>query len=326
MARLINRAQIERLLDMEELIEVMENAHEEFSAGRSIQPPRSGFELSKHPGLMETLSAYLEDSGRLGVKILNSRRANPSQGRPFIYATVLLIAVQTGELKAILEGGSITAARTAAASAVATKYLSRRDSQNLAIIGTGRQGRTHLQALACVRPIRRIALYDADRESAERFQREMSAHYPQPMALASSAEQAVKSADIIALCTSSDRPVLLGRWVRAGTHINSIASYSPEVREVDSELFAAARVVADSKTEALEHAGDVLIPLKEGRVGRDCISGELGELVGGKIPGRENDTEITLYKSMGLAIQDVAAANYLYEKALAQGIGTDIAF
>jgi ornithine cyclodeaminase/alanine dehydrogenase-like protein (mu-crystallin family) len=311
---------------MEELIVVMENAHEEFSAGRSIQPPRSGFELSKYPGLMETLSAYLQESDQLGVKILNSRRANPSQGRPFIYATVLLFAVETGELEAILDGGSITAARTAAASAVATKYLSRQDSQNLAIVGTGRQGRTHLQALTCVRSIRRIALYDTDRDRAEGFQREMSAHFPQPMAIASSVEQAVESADIIALCTSSDRPVLLGKWVKAGTHINSIASYSPKVREVDSELFAAARVVADSKTEALEHAGDVLIPLEEGRVGRDCIYGELGEVVGGRIPGRENDAQVTLYKSMGLAIQDVAAANYLYEKALEQGIGTEIAF
>ena len=326
MVRLINQTQIETLLEMEELIQVMEKAHAEFTAGKSLQPPRSGFVLSKHKGLMETLSCYLEESDQLGVKILNSRARNPAQGHPFIYATVLLISVETGDLKAILEGGSITAARTAASSAVSTKYLSRQDSSNLAIIGTGRQGRTHLQAITVTRPIRRITIYDKDRNSATRFRKEMSLHFRQPIEIASSVEETVESADVIALCTSSNRPVLLGKWVKPGTHITSIASYSPEVREVDSDLFAVAKVVADSKTEALEHAGDVLIPLQEGRVTRDCIYGELGELCSGKIPGRKNDEEITLYKSMGLAVQDIAAANYLYEKACEHELGAEIKF
>lgn len=326
MVRLINQTQIETLLDMEELIRVMENAHVEFTAGKSLQPPRSGFVLSKHQGLMETLSCYLEESDKLGVKILNSRARNPSQGHPFIYATVLLISVETGELKAILEGGSITAARTAASSAVSTKYLSRQDSSNLAIIGTGRQGRTHLQAITVTRPIRRITIYDTDGNSATRFQEEMSLRFRQPIEIASSVEEAVEFADVVALCTSSNRPVLLGKWVKPGTHITSISSYSPEVREVDSDLFAAAKIVADSKIEALEHAGDVLIPLQEGRVARDCIYGELGELCSGKISGRQNDEEITLYKSMGLAVQDIAAANYLYEKACEHELGAEIKF
>jgi ornithine cyclodeaminase len=274
---------------------------------------------------MESLSAYFEKGNKLGIKVLNSRFGNPKKGLPLIYASILLFDPEDGSLLCIMDGGALTAARTAAGSAVATRHLSRKESHSCSIIGTGRQGRTHLRSISAVRNITSVSIYDIDGDAALRFEEEMEAELGIPITVHGSVREAVAEADIIALCTTSDKPVLYREWVGKGVHINSIASYSPDICEIDSSLVHAARVFTDSREEALHGAGDLLIPIEEGLFTEEHLAGEIGEVCAGTLEGRTSPDQITLYKSMGLAIQDVAAAYYIYQRAREQKKGEEIA-
>ena len=321
---IIPRSVVQDVLEMKKLIPLIENSLKEFSLGRCVQPETKGIDLGTETGLMEVFIGYLKDERLMAVKTLNFRKKNPRMGKPLIYAHITLIDPDTGETLALIEGGSVTASRTAAASAVAAKYLSRTDSCRMALIGTGRQGRTHLEALLQVRPLRRVTIFDKYRESAEKFRSESLRKYDIEIEIAESAESAVGEADIIQLCTTTIEPVVFGAWVRPGTHINSIASYAPSVREVDTELVRKARVVADTRQGALRGAGELVIPLKEGAITEDHLYGEIGEIAAGLKPGRMNDSEITLYKSMGIAAEDAAAADFIYRAAKDHGFGMEV--
>jgi ornithine cyclodeaminase/alanine dehydrogenase len=323
MALVLGRHDIDSLLEMSDLIPAVEQAQAEYSRGKAVQPMRVGMQIPRHPGSLELMPGYLEESDALAVKVLTGRRENPRVGLPIIHATILLLDPPTGRLLAILDGGSITAARTAAASGVATRYMARAGARVMAAIGTGRQARTHLWAMKCVRPIDQVRAYDLHPESAAAFKQEMESRFGIPVQLCDSAEAAAQGAAVIVLTTNTIEPVLRSDWVEPGTHINSIASATRQVREMDSELIRRAKVVVDSKEAVLDEAGDLIIPIQEGLIGPDHIHAELGELSMGTRSGRESEDEITVYKGVGLAIQDVAAARLLYAKARAAGIGIE---
>ena len=322
---LLDRDDVESLLDMAELIPVVEQAQVQYSRGRAVQPMRLGVRLPRYPGSLELMPGYLEESDALAVKVLTVRPENAGKGLPLVHATILLQDPSSGRLLAILDGASVTAARTAAVSGVATSYLARQDSSSLAIVGTGRQARTHLWAMTVVRPIRQIRAYDRQPEAARAFKDEMEGRFGLPVEITSTAEEAVRGADIVVLSTSTVEPVVQSGWVQPGMHFNSIASATTQVREMDSETIRMSKVVVDSREAALKEAGDILIPISEGLIGPDHIYAEVGEIAAGARPGREDDREVTVYKSLGLAIQDAAAAKLLYEKARRAGLGTEVA-
>jgi ornithine cyclodeaminase/alanine dehydrogenase len=324
MTLVLGELDVNALTEMTALISVLENGQIEHSRGKVVQPMRSRVTISPYPGFLDIMPGYVKKSDALSVKVLTSRKNNREAGRPVIYATVLLIDARSGRLMAIMDGGSVTAIRTAAVSGVATRYLARKDARSLAVIGTGRQARTHLWSMLNVRPIEKIIAHDHHIESAERFKQEMENRFHVKIVLVESVEDAVKTADIVVLSTTTTDPVLRGDWLREGMHINSIASATPNVRELDTTAIKKSKVVVDSKEVALLESGDILIPISEGEVTSGHIHAEVGEIAAGKKPGRLNDQEITLYKSMGLAIQDTAAANWLYQKAREHGRGIEV--
>ena len=324
MTLLLTARDIEHLMDMQGLITALESAQIEYSRGHALQPIRSRLAMPEHPGAVEIMPGYLAASEILGVKVLALRWNNPAAGQPLIHATMLLLDPVSGRLEAIMDGGSLTAFRTAAVSGVATRHLARKDACALAIIGTGRQPRTHLEAMLCVRAIERVTVYNRTIAKAAQFKDEMQDKFQIAIEIAASGEAAVSGADIVVLSTTTTEPVLSAAALRAGLHINSIASATPRVRELDSEAIQGAKVVVDSREAALEEAGDLLIPMAEGRITADHIYGEIGEIAGGSKPGRTDDREITVYKALGLAIQDAAAANWLLQKARARGSGQTV--
>lgn len=321
---ILPRGIIQSVLQMKDLIPIIEHSLVEFSMGRCIQPEKKGIDMGTDVGLMEVLIGYLTADKLMAVKTLNSRSENRHRGKPFIYAHISLIDQQTGEPLALIEGGSVTALRTAAASAVAARFLSREDSRYLALIGTGRQGRTHLEALLQVRQLERVTIFDISSESAEKFKAECKEKFQIDIQIASSVEAAVAAADIIQLCTTTVEPVVFGEWVRPGTHINSIASYAPTVREVDTALVQKALVVTDTKNEALKGAGELVIPLSKQEITKEHLYGEIGEIAGGMKTGRSDQDQITLFKSMGIAAEDTAAADYIYRRARELKLGTEV--
>jgi len=321
---LIPQSMVDEIIKMNELIPIIEQSQIEYSQGKCIQPDKRGVELGERIGLLEVFVGYLSKSETMGVKILNSRKKNPANGRPLIYANITLIDSDTGEPIALIEGGSVTASRTAAASAVATRYLSRENSETLALIGTGRQGRTHLESILEVRPIIHVSIYDINPASAISFKQESESKYDIEIDIAPTIEHAVRESDIVQLCTTTKDPVVFGDWISTGTHVNSIASYAPTVREVDTEFILKAKVVTDSRLDALKGAGELVIPMSEGLIRESHLYAEIGEIASGAKTGRSNDEEITFYKSMGMAVQDVVAANYIWKKALAANLGRQI--
>jgi ornithine cyclodeaminase len=221
-----------------------------------------------------------------------------------------------------MNASEITAIRTAAVSAVATRLLAREDACELAIIGAGVQARTHLTAITCVRAIKRARIVARNFEHAQILVDEMQPKFPFPIEAVRKNEEAVRGADLIVTATSSLEPVICHDWISPGAHVNAIGTHSPTSREVDSATMAAARIFVDRRESALNESGDYLLAAKEGVVGPESIVGEIGELLIGTKSGRSSATQITLFKSLGLAIEDVACAEYLYHKARAENVGT----
>ena len=251
---------------------------------------------------------------------------NPAKGKDAHQGAVILFSRETGEMLALMNASEITAIRTAAVSAVATRLLAREDAHQLAIIGAGVQARTHLTALTSVRPITRARIACRNIEHAEEFAREMQPQFSFPIDPVRTNEEAVRNADLIVTATSSLEPVINKEWISPGAHINAIGTHSPNSREIDGATMGVARVFTDRRESALNEAGDYLLAAKEGLVTPESILGEIGELLIGAKPGRTSESEITLFKSLGLAIEDVATANYLYNKAQAQNAGTWVDF
>src|SRR5918999_543912 len=294
----LDEAAISHLLRTEEVIPAMERALAEFSSGRVVQPTRVMVPVAEHQGFLGLMPAYYAAGAALGVKLVALYPQN--RGIPTHHATILLFKPETGEPLVNMDGRLITEVRTAAVSAVATKYLARPDSSVLAIIGSGVQARSHLDALRLIRQFEEVRVWSP--RHAEDFARRFSVR------ATDSAEEAVRGADVVVTATTSKTPVHFGEWLSPGTHINAVGAPRPDWRELDDETLRRARIYVDSREAALEESGDVIA------AGR--IFAEVGEVVTGAKPGRQSAEEITLFKSLGLAVEDVATAELVYRRAL----------
>jgi ornithine cyclodeaminase/alanine dehydrogenase-like protein (mu-crystallin family) len=304
---------IRRALPMREAVEVMKAAFAELSSGAAVTPLRSHVEL---PGRRRVLlmPCFSPAASALSVKTVTLCDDNPARGLPRIHALVTLFSGDTGEPTALFDGASLTALRTGAASGAATDLLARPDAGVVAILGTGAQARTQLEAMCAVRTIREARLFSPGRERAEAFARETTAATGLAVRVAATAAEAVRGADIVCAATSASTPVFDDCDLAPGTHINGVGSYQPTMQEVPAETVLRARVIVDHRESALSEAGDLLVPLRAGRWSADRIVAELGELVRGTHPGRTRADQITFFKSVGNAIQDLHAAARIAER------------
>lgn len=319
---ILDSTQIRELLPMHECIELMADALAALARGEVFQPLRT---ITRPPGalgLLGLMPAYRGgEHGAFGLKAICVFPGNPAQGKDAHQGAVLLFSRETGELLALMNASEITAIRTAAVSAVATRLLAREDAETLAIIGAGVQARTHLASLACVRPIKHVRVACRNIEHAKQLVAEMQAKFSFPIEPVQTNEEAVRGADVIVTATSSLEPVIDKDWISPGAHVNAIGTHSPSSREVDSATMGVARIFVDRRESALNESGDYMLAAKEGVVTPESIVAEIGELLIGTKSGRGSASEITLFKSLGLAIEDVACADYLYKKASANNIG-----
>jgi len=320
---ILNSLQIKQLLPIVDCIELMADALSALARDEVHQPLRTIVRPPNARGLLGLMPAYRSgERGAFGLKAITVFPENPSHGKDAHQGAVTLFSRETGELLALMNASEITAIRTAAVSAVATRLLAREDAQELAIIGAGVQARSHLTALASVRTIRQARVSARNFDHAQRLAKEVQTNFAFPIEPVRSNEEAVRGADIIVTATSSLEPVINKEWISGGAHINAIGTHSPNSREIDSATMAATRIFVDRRESALNESGDYLLAAKEGVVTPESIVGEIGEILLGKISGRTSESEITLFKSLGLAIEDVACADYLYHKALGENFGT----
>ena len=324
MPLVLARADVEQLLRMDECIDAMRRTHVELSTGRVVMPVRLTATFGD-AGLLRAMPAWLDDGPSLGMKSITNFRGNPGRGLPAILATMLLYDAGTGELVAVMDGIHLTNVRTAAASAVATRALARPGSTRLALVGAGVQATGHLEAMAHVLALEHVAVAARTRASAERFAAEQAPRYPGlPIDAVGTVAEALAGADVVCTVSSVREPIVTRGLLAPGTHLNAVGSHAPSIREIDGEVMRDARVVVDSRDASLAECGDCLIPIAEGLFGPEHVSVELGEVLAGSRPGRQSDDEITIYQSCGIAAQDVAAAQMVYDRARSRGIGLDV--
>ncbi len=321
MPLLLSEEDVRIVLSMEDLIAAMRTALEQFSTKRVEQPLRSVIEVGLQKAAFAVMPAFVTTPPALGAKLVTVFPSNAGAGLPTHLATILLLDSMTGELVAIMDGRYITEARTAAVSAVSTDLLAREESSVLAIIGSGIQARSHVDALGRVRDLRTIRAWSRTPDRLEQFIREIEPRTSAQVVRCSSAREAVNGADVVVLATSAREPVVLGDWIREGTHICAVGACRPSEREMDTALVARARLFVDSRAGALTEAGDVVMPMAEGAFEAGHILGELGEVLAGRIAGRRAAADVTIFKSLGMAVEDVAAAHLAYEKAAERGLG-----
>ncbi len=322
--------EVRKALPMKQAIEEMKKAYASLSEGTAVAPLRTSLPIPNSEALSLFMPAYVsaQDGNALAVKVVSLFPGNPARGLAFIQAAVLVFDAETGQAIALLEGSSLTAIRTGAAGGAAVDLLARPDSKVAAIFGAGAQGRTQLEAASEARPLETAFVYDADANKAKTFVEEMRGRgsIPSDLRVASSPREAIEQADIICTATTSTTPVFDDRDVRPGSHISAVGSYTPDMQEVPAETLLRARIFIDSHTASMEEAGDLLKPIRAGLFGPSHICGELGEVILGKIPGRESPDEITYFKSVGIAVQDALAARVALTNAREMNLGTEVDF
>lgn len=321
MPLLLSEQDVRIVLTMDDLIPAMREALAQFSAGGVQQPLRTVLQVGAQHAFFGVMPAELRQPAALGTKLVTVFGSNPSVGLPTHLATIVLLDPETGELLAVLDGRYITEARTAAVSAVSVKLLAREDAHVLAILGSGVQARSHLEALSRVRRLSEVRVWSPHRERREQFVLEMRRHVDAPLVARDSAQAAVDGADLIALVTASRTPVVQSEWIADGAHICAVGACRPDQREMDTALVARARVFVDSRAGALAEAGDIVIPIAEGAFDASHLAGELGGVALGTAPGRTSPSEVTILKSLGMAVEDVAAAHLAYARATERGLG-----
>ncbi len=310
MALLLDEAAVRAVLPMADLIPAMEQALGAFSAGEVQQPVRTVLEVGPDRAYFGVMPAYT--GGAMGAKLVTVFARNLEQGLPSHLATILLLDPATGALTAILDGRFITEARTAAVSAVSAQHLARPGESVLALLGSGVQAGSHLEALRLVRHFTEVRVWSPNHEHRERFAAEHG------IQAAATAEHAVRGADVIALVTSSKTPVLESAWVGDGAHVISVGACVPWQQEMDPAVVRRARLIVDSRAAAVKESGDVIA------AGADHIAGELGEVARGVVAGRQSESQVTVFKSLGLAVEDLAAADLALQRARAAGAGKEI--
>ena len=323
----LTRSQIRELVPMPDAIELMKMAFTELSATRTISPLRTVISLADREGDALFMPAYVPALDALGLKTVSVFRRNPERGLPVIHAIVGLVDPETGQPLAIMDGTYLTALRTGAVSGAAADLLARADSHVLTAIGAGAQGVTQIAAVCAVRPIERVIAVDVSEAALERLHQSLRDDWPEIEArleTTTDAGAAVREADIICTATTSRTPVFQDEDVRPGTHVSAVGAYTPEMQELPAATVARATVVVDAIDAALSEAGDLIIPLREGLVSRDHFARELGMVASGAAPARASPDEVTLFKSVGNAVQDVVVARRAVNRARQRGLGTEI--
>jgi ornithine cyclodeaminase/alanine dehydrogenase-like protein (mu-crystallin family) len=323
---IVNQAEVPRLLPMKECVDVMARAFAALARGETDMPVRQILWMAEKRGALGLMPAHLTSHASLGLKAVTFFPRNEGTDLDSHQGAVLLFETGRGRLLAIMDATSITSVRTAAVSGLATRLLARPEAAELALVGSGVEARTHLEAMLAVRTLKRIRVASKTFEKARSFADRESKRHGITVTPCRTVEEAVSGADIVCTVTSSREPVVQGAWLAPGTHINAVGSSVPTSRELDSAAVAKARLFVDHRESALAEAGDFLLARADGAVDDAHILGTLGELVTQEIPGRRSPTEITLFKSVGLAIEDVAAAQHIYSKARGSGFGKFVEF
>jgi ornithine cyclodeaminase/alanine dehydrogenase-like protein (mu-crystallin family) len=321
---MINQSEAHRLLPMNECMEVMADTLLTVAKGDAILPLRPVMWLPEKVGALGMMPSYLGSIGMMGLKVVSVFPGNHGTEYDSHMGAVLLFETQHGQLLAIVDASEITAVRTAAVSGVATRLLAREDARELAILGSGIQAKSHLAAMLLARDIEHVRLWSRNAENAEKFARNESRRHGVHIEITPTAQAAVEGADIICTVTSAREPVLMGEWLKPGAHINAVGSSVAFTRELDTPAMVKAKLYVDRRESTLNEAGDFLFPKQEGAINDDHIRGEIGEILLGTVKGRQSADEITLFKSLGLAVEDVASAHHIYTKAKANGIGTPV--
>lgn len=323
--KILSQQDIKTSVDMLQAIAAVRKAFIQLSRGKACVPRRIQVPVETRLGTSLFMPAYLASSEALGAKVVSVFPRNPDMGLPTIHAVVIVLSAETGRPEAVMDGTYLTALRTGAATGLATDLMARSNARTAALFGAGVQGRTQIEAIRSVRNLDRLWVYDKDPERARALAGEYRGTSPSLSVLvAESPSQAVREADIICTATTSAAPVFEDADLKPGTHINGIGSYTPDTQEIPAGTVVRAKIVVDSLHASLEEAGDLIIPLQQGLLSKEGIHGELGQVAGGDIPGRTSAEEITFFKSVGVAVQDVAVADLVLRTARERGMGTDV--
>ena len=321
MPLLLSEKDVRDVLSMDDLIPAMEAALDQFSGGGVHQPLRNIVEVGDGHAFYGVMPAFMRQPPALGTKLVSVYHGNAAVGLPSHLATIVLHDPETGALQAVMDGRYITEARTAAVSAASAKHLAAPGARVLAVLGSGVQARSHIEALTRVRAFEEIRVWGRDAGRVRALIDGMGTGIKGRLTAADSPSAAASGADVIALVTASREPVLTRAAVRDGAHICAVGACRPDQREMDTALVRDARVFVDSRAGALAEAGDLVIPIREGAIDASHIAGELGDVFGGRTPGRRNAAEITIFKSLGMAVEDVAAARLALKRASERGLG-----
>jgi ornithine cyclodeaminase len=322
---IIGEAEVHDLLPMDECIDVMGQAMRAFSAGDVGVPARTIAPLEGGEDFFILMPGEAREPAMYGAKIVSLHPGNPPRGRPAVQGFVAVFDRSTGAPAALVDGAAVTAIRTAAASALATRALAREGASSHGIFGAGVQAACHLRAISLVRPVDRVLVWGRDHGKAQEFAAE-HATVGGPEVTAVEDPRIAAACDVLSVATNSPEPVLMGDWLRPGAHINLVGAHEAEHREADTEAVAKSTIYVDSLNGALAEAGDILIPMSAGAIGREAIAGEIGEVLLGSAPGRKNERQITLYKSLGTVAQDLFATAHVLGKARASGKGQLVDF
>lgn len=317
----LSGADVRACLPMSDAVEAMKVAFADLANGRAMVPARSALRTPRDDGDVLLMPAFVDNGRTLGVKLLSLIPANTDKGLPLIHALMTLFDGETGRPLAVMNASVLTAIRTGAVCGAATDLMARRDVKQMALFGAGVQAETQLGAVAAVRKLELVRVFDMAPGKADEFAARMSERLGLRIEAVGSAREALYDAEVVSAATPASGPIFDDADIADGVHINAIGAYTPETREVPSATVARSRLVVDQREACMEEAGDVLIPMAEGLFGEDHIAAELGEVVTGMIPGRTDDQQVTLFKSVGLAVQDVVAAARVYEAATRDGQG-----
>lgn len=322
-ALVLSQSEVRQLLPMQECMELMEEVLRVLAKGQALNPLRWAMRLPAGR-LLGLMPGYLEEPQTLGLKVVAIYPENHGTRFDSHQGIVTLFDAEHGFPVAIMDASEVTAIRTAAVSGVATRSLARPEASDLAILGSGVQARTHLEAMALVRDLRRVRVYSPNEGRRRAFAERESGRQGVVVEPVSCAREAVEGADLICTTTAAREPVIEGDWIAAGAHVNAVGACLPSTRELDTSAVVRARLFVDRRESAAKESGDYLIPLQEGAIDEDHILAELGEVLAGEAAGRRTEKEITLFDSLGIAVEDLAVANYVYGRAKREGVGTSV--
>lgn len=317
----VNEAGVHALLPMDLCVTLMRAALATLARGDAVLPLRNMVWLPDRSGLLGLMPGYLGEPRSFGLKVVSVMPGNHGTPYDSHQGVVMLFGLEHGEPLAILDATAITAIRTAAASAAATDALAREDAGDLGLIGSGAQARTHLAAMRAVRKLRRVRVWSRSRANAERFAREQTTRAGVGIEVSATGEEAVQGADLVCTTTGSKEPVLRGAWLSPGAHVNAVGACFAAYRELDSEAVRRSRFFTDCRESCVNESGDFLIARAEGAIPDSHLLGEIGEVFLGEVPGRRSRDDITVYESLGVAIEDLASAHAIHRRAIDTGSG-----